>query len=66
MRWLASRPWWLLAGVLVVLLLAVVLGLVPSNWVSRGVAVVTLFLLFFATLMALLRRRESPGPTSPR
>jgi hypothetical protein len=65
MRWLASRPRWLLAGVFVVLLLAVVLGWVRSVPVAAGMAVVLLFLFFFALLMALVGRRETPGRQSP-
>jgi hypothetical protein len=59
MRWLASRPRWLLAGALVL----VILGRVLDSWV-RGAAVMLAFVLLFATLMAFARR-ESPPPRSP-
>ena len=60
MRWLASRPRWLLAGVFVLLLLGVALGWTRSVPVVAGTAVVLLFLFFFALLMALVARRETP------
>lgn len=66
MRWRASRPRWLLAGAFVLLLLGVVLGWVRSIWILSGTAVVLLFLLFFATLMAFVGRPETPRPRSPR
>ncbi len=65
MRWLTGRPWWLLAGAFVLLFLGVVFGRVLSIWALSGVAVLMLFMLFFATLMALVARRESPRPPSP-
>jgi Ni,Fe-hydrogenase I cytochrome b subunit len=66
MRWLARRSRWALAVVFVVLLLAVVLGWVRSVHVATGMAMVRLFLFFFALLMALVRRRETPRLHSPR
>ena len=65
MRWLASRPRWLLAGVFAVLLLAVAFGWVRSVPVVAGMGVVLLFLFFFALLMALVGRRATPGSHSP-
>ncbi len=64
MRWLASRPRWLLLGVLVVLILCVVLGAVLRN-VVLGSAILLVFFVFFATLMAFVGRRESRRPRSP-
>ena len=65
MRWLASRPRWLLAGVFALLLLAVVLGWVRSVPIVGGTAVVLAFLFFFATLMAFIGRRGTTRPPSP-
>jgi uncharacterized membrane protein YuzA (DUF378 family) len=64
MRWLASRPRWLLVGTFVLLLLTVLFGWVRSIDLVSGVAIVLLFVLFFATLMALVVRRETPRPPS--
>ena len=64
MRWLASRPRWRLAGAFVLVLLGVVLSWGHPSWLT-GTAVVLAFLLFFATLMALVARRETPQPPSP-
>jgi hypothetical protein len=64
-RWLAGRPWWLLAGAFVLVLVGVVLGREHSIWLLSGVGVVTLFLLFFATLMAVVACRQHPRPPSP-
>jgi hypothetical protein len=76
-RWLASRPLWVLAGTFVLVLLGVVLSLrvgpaqfdgmlggVLSIWI--GTAVVVLFVLFFAMLMALFGRRVVSRSRSPR
>jgi hypothetical protein len=65
LRWLASRPRWLLAGAFVLLLVGVVLGQVLSIWVLGGTAVVLVFLFFFATLMAFVASRETPRPPGP-
>ncbi len=65
MRWLAGRPRWLLASAFVLLLLGVVFGWVRSIPVLSGTAVVLVFLFFFALLMALIARRETPRPPSP-
>jgi hypothetical protein len=65
MRWLASRPPWVLAAVFVVLVVAVVFGWVGTVPVVSGAAVVLMFLFFFALLMAVVGRRETPGPHSP-
>jgi hypothetical protein len=62
MRWLASRPRWLLACAFVFLLLGVAFAPVLSNWILGGTAGVLVFLLFFATLMAFMGRRENPRP----
>jgi Na+-transporting methylmalonyl-CoA/oxaloacetate decarboxylase gamma subunit len=42
-----------------------VLGWGRSIWILSGTAVVMVFLLFFATLMAFVGRRESPRPPGP-
>jgi Na+-transporting methylmalonyl-CoA/oxaloacetate decarboxylase gamma subunit len=47
------------------LLLGVVFGWVRSIPVLSGTAVVLVFLFFFALLMALVARRETPRPPSP-
>ncbi|HUZ70036.1 MAG TPA: hypothetical protein VMU65_10010 [Candidatus Saccharimonadales bacterium] len=65
MRWLARRPWWLLAVAWVVALVGVVLGQTISFELFGVPTVVMVFLLFFATLMALVARRETPRPPSP-
>jgi hypothetical protein len=65
MRWLASRPRWLLLGCCVVLLGCVGLGQALHNAVLEA-AVVLLFFFFFATLMAFVARPENPRPHSPR
>jgi uncharacterized membrane protein HdeD (DUF308 family) len=62
-RWLASRPRWLLLSVLVLLILCVVLGYVLHNSVL-SLAALLVFFFFFATLMAFVGRRES-RPRSP-
>lgn len=61
MRWLASRPRWLLLGAFVVLIVCVVLGVVLRNVVLSS-ATVLVFFVYFATLMAFVRRRENLGP----
>ena len=61
MRWLAGRPRWLLLGAFVLLLGCVALGIVlrVPYFALAGLLV---FFLYFATLMAFVRRRENPGP----
>jgi hypothetical protein len=66
MRWLAGLPWWLLAAALVLMVLGAVIGQLRSIPVVELVAVIALFPLLFATLMALVGRRETPRPPSPR
>jgi hypothetical protein len=60
--WLADHRWWTLGLASVLLLLRLVLsrsflGVIPVELV--------LFLLFFASLMALAGHRGSPRPPSP-
>ncbi len=64
MRWLASRPRWLLLGVFVVLVLCVVLGYLLRNAVLSS-AMLLVFFVFFATLMAFVGRREKSSPSQP-
>lgn len=65
MRWLAGRPRWLLLGAFVLLLGCVALGIVlrVPYFALAGLLV---FFLYFATLMAFVRRRENPRSPSPR
>jgi hypothetical protein len=65
MRWLASLPRWLLAGLVVLLLPAVVFGWLRSVPVVASMPVEMLFFFVFALLMALVGRRGTPGPHSP-
>jgi purine-cytosine permease-like protein len=67
--WLVNHRWWTLTGAFAVLLLGLVLaslGLPRSvAGVIPGVVVLVLFLLFFASLGALMLRggsRRPPGP----
>jgi hypothetical protein len=60
--WLASRPWWLLAGAFVLLLLGLVLYISVLSIIP---VVLVLFLLFFSGLMALKSRRGTPRPPDP-
>jgi hypothetical protein len=64
MRWLASRSRWRLLGVFVLLLLCAVLGVVLRIGVL-ALAVPLVFFLYYATLMAFVRRRENPRSPSP-
>jgi uncharacterized membrane protein len=65
-RWFASRPPWVLAVAWVLVLLCVVLGSVLTEPFLTYLAVMTVFFLFFGTLMALVSRRGTTQPRSPR
>jgi hypothetical protein len=65
MRWLASRPWWVLAGAFVVLLFLLVLDLMQS-WTFLSIIPVTamLLLLLVSIPAALIARHGAPRPPS--
>jgi hypothetical protein len=64
MRWLASRPRWLLLGAFVVLVVCVVVGGVLHNEVL-SLASLLVFFVGLATLMAFVRRHADPRSPSP-
>ncbi|HEY6468545.1 MAG TPA: hypothetical protein VI434_02135 [Candidatus Dormibacteraeota bacterium] len=59
MVWLANHRWWTLAAAFVVLLLGLLLS---TAFLSSFPVVPVLFLLFFASLMALAGTRGSRRP----
>ena len=62
MRWLVNHRWWTLAGACVLLLLGLVLRRSVLTVIPLGAV---LFLLFFASLMALVKPGGGQGPRGP-
>jgi hypothetical protein len=63
--WLVNHRWWTLTSAFVLLLLGLVASKMVVGVIPAGVVVLTLFLLFFASLMALVGRHGSPRPPGP-